>query len=225
MTMAIRHRPRGLSSATPREVTILQLLDWAFQKEKIRIDFDQGANERPQGALKGYGMEHILMRQAELGCRVQGGGTSEPHPDADAVADALAQLPEGVGGRRMALVIADLCRAGETLGWGSDLAPQVQPIDWKQTKHGRFAVTETCGKARYTSRGKVREVDLRCCPITIENHPRDQARARRDYLLWWSALKELRDTFRIYGGLTAHQVTEALPPMKPWEGERARRAA
>ena len=85
----------------------------------------------------------------------------------------LAQLPEGVGGRRMALVIADLCRAGETLGWGSDLAPQVQPIDWKQTKHGRFAVTETCGKARYTSRGKVREVDLRCCPITIENHPRD----------------------------------------------------
>ena len=73
MTMALRHRPRGLSSASPREVTILQLLDWAFQKEKIRIDFDQGANERPQGALKGYGMEHILMRQAELGCRVQGG--------------------------------------------------------------------------------------------------------------------------------------------------------
>ena len=49
----------------------------------------------------------------------------------------------------------------------------------------------------------MREVDLRCCPITIENHPRDQARARRDYLLWWAALKELRDTFRIYGGLTA----------------------
>ena len=34
MTMALRHRPRGLSSASPREVTILQLLDWALQKEE-----------------------------------------------------------------------------------------------------------------------------------------------------------------------------------------------
>ena len=175
MTMAIRHRPRGLSSASPREVTILQLLDWAFQKEKIRIDFDQGATERPQGALKGYGTEHILMRQAELGCRVQGGGTSEPHPDADAVADALAQLPEGVGGRRMALVIADLCRADETLGWGSDLAPQVQPVDWKQTKHGRFAVTETCGKARLHQPRQ----GARGGPALLPDHDREPSPATR----------------------------------------------
>ena len=229
MTIMMRGQGRRVGAAQrgagKREVTILQLLEWAFRKEKVRIDFEQGAGERPQGALKGYGMEYLLVKQAELGCRVQGGGTSEQHPDADLVADALAVLPEGVGGRRMALVLAELARTGETMGWGSDLAPQVQPVEWKQTKHGLFAATEACGKARYESRGKVREVELRCCPVTIENHPRDQARARRDYLLYWSALKELRDSFQICRQLTAHQVTEGLPPMKPWEGRKDRARA
>ena len=229
MTIMMRGQGRSVGSplrgAGKREVTILKLLEWAFQKEKVRIDFDRGANDRLPGERKGYGMEYILMRQAELGCRVQGGGTSEPHPDADLVAEALAVLPEGVGGRRMALVLADLARTGETMGWGSDLAPQVQPVEWKQTKHGLFAATEACGKARYVSRGKVREVELRCCPVTIENHPRDQARARRDYLLYWSALKELRDSFQICDQLTAHKVTEGLPPMKPWEGRKVRARA
>ncbi|MGI3165518.1 hypothetical protein [Pseudooceanicola sp. 200-1SW] len=208
---------RSCDGARPalREVSILELLDWAFRREKVSIEFDDLRAAMP-GQLPGFGMEWVMIERARLGCRVDGGGRSDPHPDAEAVADALAQLPEGVGGRRMALTIAELARAGQLHGWGSGEAPQVQPRAWRQTKHGLFAETERCGVVRYRSRGKAREVEARWCPITIQNHPREEARARRAYLLWWGALKELRDTFRVYGGLTRHQVSEQLPPMKPW---------
>lgn len=213
MTMVMRMtpaRPVGL-----KEVSILELLHWAFQREKISIEFDDLRAAMP-GQLPGFGMEWVMIERARLGCRVDGGGRSDPHPDAEAVADALAQLPEGVGGRRMALTIAELARAGQQHGSGSGQAPQVQPRGWRQTKHGLFAETEGCGVVRYRSRGKAREVEARWCPIRIDNHPREEARARRAYLLWWGALRELRDTFRVYGGLTRHQVSEQMPTMKPW---------
>jgi hypothetical protein len=199
------------------EVSILHLIEWAFQREKVRIEFDQGTQHRPQGALKGYGMEHILMRQAELGCRVDGGGTSEPHPDADAVADALAVLPEGHGGQRMAMRIGELARAGQVPSWHIPEKARVVPCEWRTTKHGTFAQTESAGMISYTSRGKLREVEVKYCPIIIQNHPGDAAALRREYLGWWGALLELRDTFRIYGGLTSYVVTEAMPPRTPWK--------
>ena len=214
MTMMMRMTPA--QPVGVKEVSILELIEWAFQREKVSIEFDQVRASMP-GQLPGFGMEWVMIERAKLGCRVDGGGRSDPHPDAEAVADALAQLPEGVGGRRMALTIAELARAGQPHGWGARAAPQVQPRAWRETKHGRFAETERCGLVRYRSRGKDREVEARWCPITIENHPRDEARARRAYLLWWSALRELRDTFRVYGGLTGHSVSLRLPSHLPWK--------
>lgn len=199
-----------------REVSILELLDWAFRREKASIEFDAMRSVMP-GQMPGFGMEWVMIERARLGCRVDGGGTSPCHPDADAVADALAQLPEGCGGRSMALTVAELARAGQVPDWGQGLRPQCVPVAWQRCKHGDFAKTESAGPLRYVSRGVERQVDLRFCPVTIRNNPAKLGAARRAYLLWWSALREVRDTFRIYGGLTAHSVTRAMPPAAPWK--------
>ncbi|MBR9764131.1 MAG: hypothetical protein GYB53_11555 [Rhodobacteraceae bacterium] len=198
-----------------REVSILELLDWAFRKEKVSIEFDAMRSVMP-GQMPGFGMEWVMIERARLGCRVDGGGTSPCHPDADAVADALAQLPEACGGRSMAITIAELARVGEQHGWAEGCTMKVAPRAWRQTYKGPFAETEVAMSWRYESRGRQREVQARWCPIVVHNQPAETARARRAYLQWWSALRELRDTFRNYGGLCSHQVTAELPPMKPW---------
>ncbi len=69
----------------------------------------------------------------------------------------------------------------------------------------------------YMSRGKQREVEVKYCPITIRNHHGDAAALRREYLGWWGALLQLRDTFRMYVGFTSCVVTEAMPPSTPWK--------
>ncbi|NVK57313.1 MAG: hypothetical protein HWE26_17050 [Alteromonadaceae bacterium] len=201
-------RPVG---SEPQQVTILQLLEWAFQRELVSLDFDPIERMVPD-----FGMEYVMIERARLGCRVDGGGRSDPHPDADAVADALVALPVARGGRRMALTIAELARAGQVPDWGQGAEPRCRPVGWRQTRHGKFAKTESAGSATYISRGRTRTFDMRYCPVTIYNGAREIAAKRRAYLLWWSALMELRDTFRIYGGLSAHLVLAAMPPKAPW---------
>ncbi|QOL80553.1 hypothetical protein [Pseudooceanicola spongiae] len=217
--MSIQMPIRSNSRSRPvQAVSILQLVEWAFQREFAQIDLDRV--DDPYGAMfdtaPSFGMEYLMIERARLGCKVDGGGRSEPHPDADAVASALAVLPEGHGGRRMALRIAELARAGEVPNWRMSETPRVVPVEWRSTKHGEFARTESGGMLSYISRGKLREVETRYCPIRVINPPRDASRLRRDYLGWWGALREVRDSFRIYGGLTSFVVTEAMPPRTPW---------
>ncbi|MGY9050246.1 hypothetical protein P775_09780 [Puniceibacterium antarcticum] len=195
--------------------SIEQLLCWAFQREFASLDFDELASTSGT-APPGVGMEYIMIERARLGCRVDGGGRSEPHPDADAVASALAALPQGHGGRRVALWIAELARSGLTPDWHQDERPRCVPVAWRSCKHGDFAKTDVAGSVEVMGRKGLRRVDLTVCPVTYVNTGREIAAARRDYLAWWGALLELRDTFRVYGGLTAFEVTEQMPPAAPW---------
>lgn len=203
--------PRGASA---RDISILGLIEWAFQRECASLDFDElasTAGERP--AVSPLWM---LMQRHNLGCKVDGGGRSDPHPDADIVASALAALPDARGGRRMGIWIAELARAGLRPDWMPGAVTRCVPVEVQQHKHGSFAKSEPCGSVRVVSRGKLREVEMRWCPVTFTPTAQQIASARRAYLDWWGALHDLRHSFRAYGGLTAWRVTEEMPPRTPW---------
>lgn len=193
-----------------RPVSILELLHWAFQRECAQIEF-------PDDARQEISATYAMMRVYQCGVRVDGGGRSLPHPDADLVAAALSVLPEGCGGRGMAVTIAELARQGSTPDWGDGAQPQCVPEEWRNSKHGRFAKTVSLGVHRILSRGRVRQVDVRICPVRHLNEASEVARRRRGYMQWWGALLELRQTFRIHDNLSAFVVTDDMPAMRPWE--------
>ncbi|WP_300009719.1 hypothetical protein [uncultured Roseobacter sp.] len=199
-----------------KEVPILQLVEWAFRTELASIEFDELA-QSSGGHRPSFGTEYLLLQRHNLGCKVDGGGRSEPHPDADLVASALGALPVGHGGRKVALWVAELARAGMRPDWREAAKPQCVPLDLKRTKHGMFAKTESLGSLVYVSRGRSRTIDVRWCPVVHRNSVVDLARRRRAYLQWWSALKELRDTFRIHANLSAYVVSDRLPDRTPWK--------
>ncbi|MCG7623194.1 hypothetical protein [Epibacterium sp. Ofav1-8] len=219
MTVAIRNSAH--EAATKRAVSVRQLIEWAFQREKVGIDFDE--IERETGAKPGVGMEYILMEQARLGCRVQGGGTSPSHHDADIVASTLAVLPESCGGRRMAIWIAELARAGRVPEWRAEL--RVSPVATTTNRHGTRARTSDAAQlgamgwphqARRKRNGSIAMEPVLYCPIDIRPTAREIAAMRRGYLQWWSALLEIKSALQI-SHLTSHVVTNAMPSSAPWK--------
>ena len=211
MTQQVRAAPRG---AAAREISILGLIEWAFQRECAQLDFDEMAStagERPSVSPL-----WMLMQRHNLGCKVDGGGRSDPHPDADMVASALAALPEARGGRRMGIWIAELARAGLRPDWMPTAQTKCEPVEIHKGRHGAYAKSEPCGQIELVSRGRKRLVELRWCPIRFTCTPDKIAAARRDYLRWWDALYDLRISFQRYGGLTAWRVSDAMPPRTPW---------
>lgn len=200
-----------------RSVSIVGLLDWAFRIEAAQLVF----NEIEDAQSVGFGMEYVMIERARLGCRVDGGGSSPCHPDADLVADALAQLPEGCGGRRMAVTIAEHARRGTSPDWGRAVVASCEPVEWQRCKHGVYArrvFWEGSGRWSPTWLGRN---DGYACPVTFSGTAAEVAARRRSYTQWRLALLELRQTFAAYDNLSAWQVTDDMPPRAPWqEGEK-----
>lgn len=202
--------------ARKRPVSILDLLEWAFQREKVQLDFSEagaiGLACRPT-----VSSSYLVARHAELGCRVDGGGYSLCHPDADIVADALVQLPDRVGGVRMAIWLAELARAGAKPDWGKDDRARCEPVEWRRSKHGDHARVREIDVARHVHRGRVVQTRVMLCPVRYMNTADDVARSRRDYLRWWGALLELRSCLQIGAPLSAYVLTGEMPPRAPWK--------
>ncbi|WP_236016788.1 hypothetical protein [Salipiger abyssi] len=209
---APRIRP-GRAGKVP--VSIWDLLVWAFQSERVSLDFNEmgsAAGERP-----GVGMEYILMKRGDLGCAIDGGGRSDPHPDADLVASAVSCLPEGCGGRRMAVWLVELARLGRWPDWGQTVVSRCEPVAWKDHWRGRFAEKSIWdGLGRWPVNQLGRD-DGYCCRVIFTGTAAERAKLRRDWLLWWSALLELKTTFVLHCNLTGFDVTEAMPPRAPWK--------
>ncbi|MBU2360411.1 MAG: hypothetical protein KKB02_16030, partial [Alphaproteobacteria bacterium] len=90
------------SRGAAKDIGIWPLLVWAFRTECAQLDLGGGRDQLGHGY--GYAsMTSIIAQHEQLGCRIDGGGRSDPHPDADLVAAAVAVLPEGCGGARMAV--------------------------------------------------------------------------------------------------------------------------
>lgn len=223
-TFAEPQRTSGAPVQAPRtgklEVSALELIEWAFQREKVGLDFDE--IERETGARPGFGMEWILIEQARLGVkgRIQGGGSSPRHHDADMVAASLACLPETYGGRRMAVLIAELARAGEVPDWMGGAVPACEPVDWRGSKHGRYAVREVCRVPglRWPADQVAGRDDGFWCPVTYPVDGRMIAAARRRYLDWRGAIHHLQFIFQKACHLTSFTVSNSLPPRAPWKG-------
>ena len=196
-----------------RQLSVVKALEWAFAVEQVSIEFDE---VNPDAYTVGCDPIWRMMRQAELGCRVQGGGVSPRADDAEVIASIVARLPVAQGGKGMALQVAHHARACSAPDPMLDATPRVVPRDgWRLTKHGEFARTEVVGQVETVYRGRKAVHDLVACPISYSPSAAQIASARRGYLDWWGALVHLRYELSTCG-LSTLEVTQDMPPLTPW---------
>ena len=206
-----------------RALTVQQALEWAFRVEKAQLELP----ERPdleRGPGYGFGLEYVLIQRAALGCKIDGGQHKiggYTHEDAEVIAATVAGMPDSLGGKRMAIRVAELARAGLTPDWMPGAVPRCVPVEVKRNQHGERATTIVVGTERVLTRGKWRTVEVLACPVTWRPHPEQIASARRSYEDWWQALGWVRDGLIAGGLLREVEVTKPMPKARPWEHPRA----
>jgi hypothetical protein len=212
-----------------REMSIQRALEWAFRDECARVEFDE-LGETSGGLRGGVDGIWLMMQRGQLGCKIDGGGWSEPASDAELIASAVTNLPIGYGGREMAIRIADLARAGLEPDWMRGERPKFLPRDVHQNPSGWRAATSEAHHLgcegwppveRKGRNGKVRVEPVLYCPVCVMPTPGQIARARRVYLDWWGALLWLRTELVSLNILSRVRITDAMPSMTPWREQGA----
>jgi hypothetical protein len=209
---------RLLPGRQKRSMSVQQALEWAFRIEHAQLELPEPPDpEREQGF--GFGLEYVLLQRAILGCKVDGGQYkigSYTHEDAEVIAATVAGMPDSLGGKHMAIRVAELARAGLTPDWMPGAVPRCVPVEVKRNQHGERASTVVVGTERVLSRGKWRTVEVLACPVTFSPHPQQIEAARRAYSEWWFALGWVRDGLRAGGLLREVEVTTAMAKVRPW---------
>jgi len=136
------------------------------------------------------------------------------------IAATVAAMPDSLGGKRMAIHVAELARAGITPDWMPGVVPRCVPVEVKRNQHGERATTVVVGTERVLTRGKWRTVEVLACPVTWRPHPEQIASARRGYEQWWLALDWVREGMVAGGMLREVEVTRVMPRRRPWESLR-----
>jgi len=200
-----------------RDMSIQHALEWAFAVEHARIDFDElGSKEFERVGVDSL---WILQQQHRLGCRVDGGGSSDPHPDAQIIAAAVEALPGDIGGKNMALVVAECARARSAPNWRAADRRGVVPCGWDFDENGlRSAHVRKLKEASFRGRrSRVRTYVPTICPISYTGTAASIAKARRDYLDWYGALLRLLSDLSRPGLLTRIRLTKNMPELSPWK--------
>ena len=200
-----------------RMLGVQAALEWAFRVENAQLDLPLPKNVTGEGF--GFGQEYVLLQRAALGCKVDGGQYkigSYTHEDAEVIAATVAGIPDSLGGKRMAIRVAELARAGLTPDWMPGAKPRCVPVEVKRNQHGERATIIVVGTERVLSRGKWRTVEVLACPVTYAPHPRQIEAARQAYDDWWQALGWIRDGLIAGGMLRGIEVAEGMPKVKPW---------
>ena len=147
---------RTVSGRPKRSMSVQQALEWAFRIEHAQLELPEPPDpEREQGF--GFGLEYVLLQRAALGCKVDGGQHklgSYTHEDAEVIAATVAGMPDSLGGKRMAIRVAELARAGLTPDWMPGAVPRCVPVEVKRNQHGERATTTVVGTERVLSRGR-----------------------------------------------------------------------
>ena len=201
-----------------RALGVQAILEWAFRVEKARLELPLPKDVPEEGF--GFGMEYVLLQRGALGCKVDGGQhkmDSYTHADAEVVAATLAGMPDSLNGKRMAIYVAELARAGMTPDWLPGVVPRCVPVETKCNQHGERASTIVVGSERVFSRGKWHTIEVLACPVTWRPHPEQIASARRGYADWWQALDWVRDGLVAGRMLRDVDVTTAMPRVRPWK--------
>ncbi len=202
-----------------RALGVQAALEWAFRVEKAQLDMPLPQDVTEEGF--GFGLEYILLQRAVLGCKIDGGQhkiSGDTHEDAEVIAATVAGMPDALGGKRMAIRVAELARAGLTPDWMPGAVPRCVPVEVKRNQHGERAATVVVGTARVLTRGRWRTVEVLACPVTFSPHPQQIGAARRAYEDWWQALGWVRDGLIASGMLSEVEVSEPMPRVRPWEG-------
>lgn len=201
-----------------RALGVQAILEWAFRVEKAQLELPLPKDVSEEGF--GFGLEYVLLQRAALGCKVDGGQHktgSYTHADAEIVAATLAGMPDSLGGKRMAISVAELARAGMTPDWLPGVVPRCVPVETKSNQHGARSTTVVVGIERVLHRGRWRSVEVLACPVTWRPHPEQIASARRGYEDWCQALDWVRDGLVAGGMLREVEVTAAMPKVRPWD--------
>jgi len=209
---------RAGSGRSKRPMSIQQALEWAFRVEKAQLELPL-----PQGVTEegfGFGLEYVLLQRAALGCQIDGGQYKVggyTHEDAEVIAATVAGMPDSLGGKRMAIRVAELARAGLTPDWMPGAVPRCVPVETKRNQHGERSSTVLVGTTRILSRGKWRTVEVLACPVTFSPHPEQIDAARRAYDDWWRALGWIRDGLIAGSMLREVDVNSVMPKAEPWQ--------
>ncbi|KAA8604032.1 hypothetical protein AL036_22050 [Salipiger aestuarii] len=211
-------RPINNRGGRPKRALGVQAaLEWAFRVEKAQLELPLREDVSEEGS--GFGLEHLLMQCAALGCKVDGGQHkrgSYTHPDAEVIAATVAGMPDSLGGIRMAIRVAELSRAGLTPDWMPGVVPRCVPVETRRNQHGERSITVVVGTDRVQTRGKWRTLEVLACPVTWRPHPEQIASARRGFEDWWHALDWVRDGLVVGRMLRDVEVTAAMPKVRPW---------
>jgi hypothetical protein len=209
---------RDGGKAVKRALGVQAVLEWAFRVEKA--DLELPVRQHTGGEPFNFGMEFVLIERAKLGCKVVGGQhkiRSYTHSDAEFVAATLAGLPDSLDGKRMAIHVAALARAGLTPDWMPGAVSRCGPVAVKQNQHGERAATIVVSTERVLDRKGWQTVDVLACPVNRGPHPEQIAFAQRGYEDWWQALDWVRDGLKVGGMLRDMEVTVVVPKVRPWK--------
>jgi hypothetical protein len=200
-----------------RAMGVQAALEWAFRIEKAQLELPEPTDVCEEGF--GFGLEYVLLQRAMLGCKIDGGQHKiggYTHEDAEVIAATVAGIPDSLGGKRMAIWVAELARAGLTPDWMPGAVPRCVPVEIKRNRHGDRGLSVVVGTERVLSRGKWRSVEVRACPVTFRPDARQIEAARRGYEDWWRAMGWLRDGLIAGGMLREVEVTALMPKAHPW---------
>jgi hypothetical protein len=208
---------RAGGTKVKRALGVQAALEWAFRVEKAQLELPPPTDVTEEGF--GFGLEYVLMQRGALGCKIDGGQHKMDgyvHEDAEVIAATVAGLPDSLGGKRMAIRVAELARAGLTPDWMPGAVPRCVPVDIKRNRQGDRAVSVVVGTARVLIKGKWRIVEVRACPVTFTPTMQQIDSARQAYDDWWAALDWVRDGLIAGGMLREVEVTAAMPKVRPW---------
>jgi hypothetical protein len=211
---------RAGGARVKRALGVQAILEWAFRVVKDQLELPQRRDTDSEGY--GFGMEYVLIQRGLLGCKVDGGGGSSQsytHEDAEIVAATLAGMPNGLGGKRMAIHVAELARAGMTPDWLPGVVPRCVPVAIKRNQNGERSTTVVVGVERvlHRRRRRWRSVEVLACPVIWRPHPEQIASAQPGNEDWWLALDWVRDGLLAGGMLRDVEVTAAMPKVRPWK--------
>ena len=123
-----------------RALGVQAALEWAFRVEQAQLELPLPTDVTEEGF--GFGLEYVLLQRAVLGCKIDGGQHKiggYTHEDAEVIAATVAGIPDSLGGKRMAIRVAELARAGLTPDWMPGAVPRCVPTIVKQNQHGTHA--------------------------------------------------------------------------------------